>query len=171
MPKNLASCPTVPRLPSKLRSETGRVSGARCYKRACAGWLNIPNRIDARFQDANQRPARQTDAGQVFLHLEADHRRAEAVVAGEELALVGVPLDAVIDLVGGRTLIDALVQIGGVEVEGSIQSDAIGPDRAVGRGRVEPVPDARPAIRLGLFGRLCRRQISRIREARDSSGE
>jgi hypothetical protein len=42
-------------------------------------------------------------------------------------------------------------------------------DRAVGCGRVEPVPEARPTIWLGLLGRLCRRQISCVGEAGDSS--
>jgi hypothetical protein len=36
-----------------------------------------------------------------------------------------VPLDAVVDLVGGRTLVDALMKIGGVEIERAVECNVM----------------------------------------------
>ena len=105
--------------------------------------------IDARFQKANERPAAEAERTQILLHLDADDRRAQAVIGREPLRPVAALLDAVIELVGAGIEGRAPALVADADIERAIDRNAVGTDRTIVRRRIEPIPEAPPAIRLG----------------------
>ena len=125
-------------------------------------------RVDARFEDADQRPPVGQD---VLFHLEAHDAGAQAVVSEHRAGAVVALGKAIIDLVGARVAVGAVVEMRHIDVQRAVERDAIGADRAVARRRIQPVPQARPAVRLGgRRRRLRRRQIGRLGHRGEADG-